>query len=248
MIYLKNKDNIQKMREAGKILSACRHEIGNMIKPGVSLDEIDKFAEKFIIDHKAYPEQKGYYGYKYATCLSVNDVVCHGMPSNRRLEDGDILSVDMVVNLNGWLADSAWTFGVGNVSKEAQKLMDVTKECMFRGIEMAQKDNRLGDIGYAIQTYAEENGFSVVRDYIGHGIGKEMHEEPEVHHVGRKGSGIRLCEGMVFTIEPMINAGGYKVITSKKDSWTVSTADGSLSAQYEHTIAITDNGPVILTE
>ena len=247
MIQLKSKGDIQKMREAGKILSACRNEIERMLKPGITLDEIDRLADRFITSHKAYPEQKGYCGYKYATCLSVNEVVCHGMPSKRRLEDGDIISVDMVVNLNGWLADSAWTFGIGRISPEAKKLMDVTKECMFRGIAMAQIGNRLGDVGNAIQTYAEENGFSVVRDYIGHGIGKEMHEEPEVPHVGRRGNGIRLCEGMVFTIEPMINAGDYRVRLSG-DGWTVSTADGSLSAQYEHTIALTANGPIILTE
>ncbi len=247
MITIKSEADILKMRESGKILSACRREIGELIEPGITLLEIDKFAEDFILKHGAYPEQKGYNGYKYATCLSVNDVVCHGIPTKQKLKRGDIISVDMVVNLNGWLADSAWSYSVGEVSEEANKLLSVAHECLYKGIEQAFIGKRLGDIGSNIQKHAESFGFSVVRDYIGHGIGKEMHEEPDVHHIGKEGRGMRLLEGMVFTIEPMINVGYYKTILDT-DGWTAKTADGSLSAQYEHTIAITKNGPVIITE
>lgn len=247
MITIKSKADILKMRESGKILSACRREIGELIEPGITLLEIDKFAEDFILKHGAYPEQKGYNGYKYATCLSVNDVVCHGIPTKQKLNWGDIISVDMVVNLNGWLADSAWSYSVGKVSEEANKLLSVAHECLYKGIEQAFIGKRLGDIGSNIQKHAESFGFSVVRNYIGHGIGKEMHEEPEVHHIGKEGRGMRLLEGMVFTIEPMINVGHYNTIIDI-DGWTAKTADGSLSAQYEHTIAITKNGPVIITK
>ena len=247
MITIKSEHEILRMRESGKILSACLREIGKLIRPGITLLEIDRFAEQFILKHGAYPEQKGYNGYKYATCLSVNDVVCHGIPTQQKLKRGDIISVDMVVNLNGWLADSAWSYGVGEVSEEADKLLSVTHECLYKGIEQAYLGKRLGDIGSHIQRHAESHGFSVVRDYIGHGIGKEMHEEPEVHHIGKEGRGMRLLEGMVFTIEPMINAGHYETIVDT-DGWTVKTADGSLSAQYEHTVAITKNGPIIITE
>jgi len=235
------------MRECGKILSACHKEIEKLIKPGITLFEIDRFAEEFILKHGAYPEQKGYNGYKYATCLSVNSVVCHGIPTKQKLKQGDIVSVDMVVNLNGWLTDSAWSYGVGKISKEANELLSVTRECLYKGIEQACLGKRLGDIGSKIQKYAESFGFSVVRNYIGHGIGRKMHEEPEVHHVGKEGRGLRLVEGMVFTIEPMINVGNYETILDA-DGWTVKTSDESLSAQYEHTIAITDNGPFIITE
>lgn len=246
MITIKTRSQIEQMKEAGAILAACHREIRKLIEPGITTIEIDRFAEKFIRAAGATPEQKGYNGFPYATCTSVNDVICHGFPGSYALKDGDIVTVDMVVNLNGWLADSAWSYAVGNVSEEAQRLLDVTKESLYKGIEKAVIGNRIGDISNAIQVYAESEGFSVVREFIGHGIGREMHEEPQVPHYGPPKLGPRLKEGMVITIEPMLNTGTYR---SKIDSdgWTARTLDGGLSAQYEHTIAITADGPEILT-
>lgn len=217
-----------------------------MIRPGITTQEIDQFAEAFMKKNSATPEQKGYNGYQYATCASVNDVICHGFPGKYALKDGDIVTIDMVVNLNGWLADSAWSYAVGEVTPEAQHLLDVTKNSLYKGIELAVVGNRIGDISNAIQVYAEGEGLSVVREFIGHGIGEKMHEEPQVPHYGPPHRGPRLKEGMVITIEPMLNIGTFR---SKLDSdgWTARTLDGSLSAQYEHTIAITADGPVILT-
>lgn len=247
MIIIKTKEQIAKMQAAGDILAACHREIAKMIRPGVTSETIDRFAEKFMREHGATPEQKGYNGYPYATCASINDVICHGFPKPVELKDGDIVTIDMVVNLDGWLADSAWTYAVGQISPEADHLMRVTKESMYKGIEQSVIGNRLGDIANAIQTYAEAEGLSVVREFIGHGIGQKMHEEPQVLHYGPAGRGTRLKEGMVFTIEPMLNIGDWR---SKLDSdgWTARTRDGSLSAQYEHTIAITADGPLILTK
>lgn len=247
MIIIKTKEEIALMREAGKLLAATHQEIAKRIKPGVTTWEIDQFVEKFLAEHGATPEQKGYHGYPYATCASVNDVICHGFPNKKPLQDGDIVTFDMVVNLNGWLADSAWSYRVGNVSEEAAQLLEVTKESLFRGIEKAIVGNRIGDISHEIQTFAEAQGLSVVRQFIGHGIGSVMHEGPEVPHFGPPGRGPRLKEGMVITIEPMLNIGRYHA-TVDADGWTARTVDGSLSAQYEHTIAITENGPEILTE
>ena len=235
------------MAEAGKILTACHRELRSIIRPGISTMEIDRFADDFIQSHGAKAEQKGYQGYPFATCASVNDEICHGFPTKTLLQEGDIVTIDMVVNLNGWLADSAWSYPVGQISEQAEELLKVTKECLYIGIEKAVIGNRLGDVSNAIQTNAESHGYSVVRDFTGHGIGQEMHEDPEVCHFGRPKRGLRLCEGMVFTIEPMINVGSYD-LTIDQNGWTARTADGSLSAQYEHTIAITKNGPLVLTE
>ncbi|MCG7379311.1 type I methionyl aminopeptidase [Paenibacillus sp. ACRSA] len=246
MITLKTKEQIEQMKKAGEILAACHREIAKMIRPGITTKEIDQFAEAFMKKNGATPEQKGYNGYQFATCASVNDVICHGFPGKYVLQDGDIVTIDMVVNLNGWLADSAWSYAVGQVTPEAQHLLDVTKNSLYKGIELAVVGNRIGDISHAIQTYAEGEGLSVVREFIGHGIGEKMHEEPQVPHYGPPHRGPRLKEGMVITIEPMLNIGTFR---SKLDSdgWTARTMDGSLSAQYEHTIAITADGPVILT-
>nr|WP_188497618.1 type I methionyl aminopeptidase [Pullulanibacillus pueri] len=246
MLQLKSKNEIKKMQEAGRLLAQCHSEIKKRIKPGVTTAEIESFVESFLAEHGATAEQKGYQGYKYATCASVNDEICHGFPRNTPLKSGDIVTIDMVVNLNGWLADSAWSYAIGEISEQAQHLLEVTEEALMRGIKEARIGNRLGDIGYAIQTYAESEGVSVVRDFVGHGIGPTIHEEPQVPHYGLKGKGLRLKEGMVITIEPMLNTGDWR---SKLDDngWTARTADGSLSAQYEHTIAITKDGPLILT-
>jgi len=187
------------------------------------------------------------FDYEYATCASINDEICHGFPRKAPLKEGDIVTIDMVVNLNGALADSAWSYAVGKVSEETAKLLEVTKEALYKGIEQAQIGNRIGDIGHAIQTYVEGEGFSVVRDFIGHGIGANIHEKPDVPHFGLPGKGPRIKEGMVFTIEPMVNAGEY-YMKMDDNGWTARTVDGRNSAQYEHTIAITKEGPVILTD
>ncbi|MGZ0085808.1 type I methionyl aminopeptidase [Caldibacillus thermoamylovorans] len=246
MIHVKTEREIQLMREAGKILAACHQEIAKRIRPGVTTMEIDRFVETFLAKYGAKPEQKGYRGYPYATCASINDEICHGFPRNEPLKEGDIVTIDFVVNWRGALADSAWTYAVGEVDKDVKKLLDVTEQSLYKGIEQAVLGNRIGDIGHAIQTYVEAHGFSIVRDFTGHGIGPTIHEEPYVPHFGEKGKGMRLKEGMVITIEPMVNMGAWQ---SKMDAngWTARTIDGSYSAQYEHTIAITKNGPLILT-
>lgn len=247
MIILKSKSEIENMRKAGILLATIHQEIKKMIKPGMTTLEIDAFVEQYMADHGATPEQKGYHGYPFATCASVNDEICHGFPTDKPLKDGDIVTIDMVVNLNGYLADSAWTHTVGEISDKAADLLAVTEKSLFLGIEQAVPGNRLGDIGHAIQSYAESKGYSVVRDFTGHGIGRTMHEDPTVLHYGTPGKGARLKAGMVITIEPMLNVGSWH---SKMDSngWTARTVDGELSAQYEHTLAITDEGPVILTK
>lgn len=235
------------MYEAGKLLAKTHKEIAKMIEPGITTMEIDKFVEEYLKAHGAIAEQKGFQGYPYATCASLNDEICHGFPREEKLKEGDIVTIDFVVNLNGGLADSAWTYAVGEVDDQAKKLMEVTKKCLYLGIEQALVGKRIGDIGHAIQTYAEAQGFSVVRDFTGHGIGPTIHEPPHIPHFGLPNKGIRLKEGMVITIEPMINEGSWE---SKMDSnnWTARTIDQSRSAQYEHTIAIMKDGPWILTE
>ena len=247
MIILKTPEQIEKMAKAGKILAAVHREIAKMIKPGVTTLEIDQFVEKFLKENGATPEQKGYQKYPFATCASVNDEICHGFPRDEKLNEGDIVTIDMVVNLDGWLADSAWSYGVGEVGEEKQRLLDTTKKALYLGIEQAKIGNRLGDIGYAIQSFVEDQGYSVVKDFVGHGIGKDMHEDPQVLHYGSKGRGARLMDGMVITIEPMVNTGDYRM-KIVDNGWTAKTVDGSLSAQYEHTLAITEDGPLVLTE
>ena len=247
MIQRKSTREIKLMEEAGKLLADIHKEIAKMIKPGVTTMEIDQFAEKYMRDHGAVPEQIGYNGYEYATCASINDEICHGFPRPDKLNDGDIVTIDMVVNLNGFLADSAWTYEVGEVDPAGKRLMDVTKKSLYLGIEQAQVGNRIGDIGHAIQQYAEAEGFSVVREFTGHGIGPTMHESPNIPHYGLPGKGVRLKEGMAITIEPMLNEGAWQ---SKMDDngWTARTIDGKRSAQFEHTLIITKDGPLILTK
>ncbi|GAB6178782.1 type I methionyl aminopeptidase [Desulfotomaculum defluvii] len=247
MISIKSQKQIQLMHEAGKLLASCHKEIAKIIRVGLTTREIDLFVEKYLSKHGATPEQKGYRGYPYATCASVNDEICHGFPTDRPLMDGDIVTIDMVVNLKGALADSAWSYSVGNISNTAKHLLAVTKESLYIGINQAVVGNRIGDIGYAIQKYVEAEGFSVVRDFTGHGIGRSLHEEPQVPHYGRQGRGTRLQEGMVITIEPMVNVGTWRCKVDA-NGWTARTVDGKLSAQYEHTLAITKDGPIILTE
>jgi methionyl aminopeptidase len=247
LIIIKNEREIEQMAKAGEIVAACHRQLRDFIQPGITTLEIDKFVEDFIQSKGAIAEQKGYRGYQFATCASVNDEICHGFPTDRRLVSGDIVGIDFVVNLNGWLADSAWSYGVGDISPEAAALLKVTKECLYLGIEQAVIGNRTGDIGYAIQSHAEAAGYSVVREFTGHGIGRSMHEDPQVLHYGKQGRGLRLREGMVFTIEPMINAGTYR-LTIDDNNWTARTLDGKLSAQFEHTLVVTRDGPRVLTE
>lgn len=246
MIVLKSEREIAMMKKAGEILASVHKEVAKMIRPGITTWEIEEFVDQYLRDHGATPEQKGYKGYEYATCASINDEICHGFPRKEKLNEGDIVTIDMVVNFNGALADSAWSYPVGKVSEESTKLLAVTKEALYKGIEQAQIGNRIGDIGHAIQTYVEGEGFSVVREFIGHGIGATMHEKPDVPHYGLPGKGPRIKEGMVFTIEPMVNVGRYQM-KMDDNGWTARTIDGKNSAQYEHTIAITKDGPIILT-
>jgi methionyl aminopeptidase len=247
MIVLKSPREIQKMHEAGKLLASTHKELAKLIKPGVTTWDIEVFVDEYLKKNGATPEQKGYRGYEYATCASVNDEVCHGFPRRQPLKEGDIVTIDMVVRLNGALADSAWSYAVGEVDPQTQKLLDVTKTALYKGIEQVKIGNRIGDIGHAIQTYVEAEGFSVVREFIGHGIGSVIHEKPDVPHFGLPGKGPRIKEGMVFTIEPMVNMGHWA--TKMDDNgWTARTMDGSLSAQYEHTIAVTKEGVLILTD
>lgn len=247
MITRKSQREITQMKKAGDILVKCHKEIAKMIKPGITTMEIDAFVEQFLADYGATPEQKGFNNYPYATCASLNDEICHGFPREEELQDGDIVTIDMVVNLNGGLADSAWTYEVGEVDEAGQHLISVTKKSLYKGIEQAVIGNRIGDIGHAIQTYAEGEGFSVVRQFTGHGIGPTIHEPPHIPHYGKPNTGLRLKEGMVITIEPMLNEGGWE---SQMDDnqWTARTVDGGRSAQFEHTLAITKEGPHILTD
>ncbi|WML51220.1 type I methionyl aminopeptidase [Neobacillus sp. PS3-12] len=247
MIVLKSKREIEAMKKAGEILASCHKEIAKLIQPGITTWEIDQFVEEFLKKHDATPEQKGYHGFQYATCASINDEICHGFPRKEPLKEGDIVTIDMVVRHNGALADSAWSYAVGNISEENQHLLDVTKKALYIGIEQAVVGNRIGDIGHAIQQYVESEGLSVVRDFIGHGIGAVMHEKPDVPHYGLPGKGPRIKEGMVFTIEPMVNIGRYQT-RMEDNGWTARTIDGKNSAQNEHTLAITSEGPIILTE
>ncbi|MBH0228669.1 type I methionyl aminopeptidase [Halobacillus yeomjeoni] len=247
MIKRKSKREIELMHEAGKLLAGVHKELRSFIKPGVTTMEIENFVEKYLAERGATGEQKGYQGYEFTTCASINDEICHGFPRKEKLEQGDIVTIDMVVNLNGALADSAWTHAVGEISEEAQRLMDVTKTSLYKGIEQAKVGNRIGDIGHAIQSYAEAEGYSVVKDFTGHGIGESIHEDPYIPHFGEAGKGARLKEGMVITIEPMLNIGSWES-RMDENNWTARTVDGTLSAQYEHTVAITKDGPIILTE
>lgn len=247
MLTLKSNREIEQMTESGRILASIHEQLRERIKPGVKTKDIDQFVQQQIESHGAVAAQIGYQGYKYATCISVNDEICHGFPSNYRLKEGDVVKVDFCVDLNGAISDSCWCYAVGEVSPEHQALMEVTKECLYRGIEQAVVGNRIGDIGHAIQEYAESKGYGVVRDFIGHGIGPTIHEEPQIPHYGLAGKGLRLKEGMTITIEPMITTGTWKM-KMDPNGWTARTRDGGYCAQYEHSIAITADGPVIMTE
>lgn len=248
MITLKSPREIEAMKESGKILAGIHVALRDFIKPGITTMEINNFVQNKIEEAGAIPEQIGFEGYEFATCTSVNDEICHGFPLKKEvLKDGDLIKVDTVVNYKGAMADSCWSYVVGEPNDQVKHLMEVTKKALYLGIEQAIPGNRIGDIGHAIQTYVEGEGFSVVREFIGHGIGPTMHENPSVPHYGEAGRGLRLKEGMTITIEPMVNTGTWKS-KMDKNGWTARTKDASLSCQFEHTIAITKEGPVITTE
>jgi methionyl aminopeptidase len=246
-VLLRSRHQIEQMREAGRLVAQTFEILREHIRPGVTTKELDRIAEKYIRSHGAVPAYKGYRGFPATICVAPNNVICHGFPSNTPLREGDIVGIDIGARLNGWFGDSCVTYAVGEIAPEARRLLEVTEEAMWRGIRAAQAGNRLGDIGAAIQTYVESHGCSVVREWAGHGVGERLHEEPSVPHHGRAGTGMKLQPGFIFTVEPMVNAGGYETVLDRRDGWTVRTADGSLSAQFEHTIAITENGPEILT-
>lgn len=248
MIILKSSNEIQKIREAGKIVSEALGLAGEAVKPGMTTWELNALIENVIVGHNARPSFKNYNGFPAASCISPNCIVVHGIPSKKVvLSEGDIVSVDVGAFLNGYHADAARTFPVGQISQEAQKLIDVTKECFYKGAAMAVAGNRIGDIGYAVQSYAEENGYGVVRELVGHGVGRNLHEDPDIPNFGNAGRGRRLVNGMVIAVEPMINQGTAAVDFDKEDGWTVRSRDRKLSAHYENTIAITPDGPILLT-
>ncbi len=247
MVTLKSEREIALMRQACRVVAQVLDEVVKMAVPGVSTAELDKYVQSRCKDLGAKPAFKGYNGFPAAICVSINDEVVHGIPSSKRiLKDGDIVGLDFGVSKDGWFGDSARTVPVGNVTSEAQKLIDVTREGLYRGIAECRDGNRLLDIGYAVQNYVEGFGYGVVREFVGHGIGRALHEEPQVPNIGAKGKGIPLKCGMVLAIEPMVNGGRHEVKVLN-DGWTVVTKDQSLSAHYEHTVAITPAGPEILT-
>ena len=248
MIVLKTSRELALMREACRISAGALQVAGEAVRPGISTWEIDKIAYDYIKSQGAEPNFLNLYGFPATACISINDEVIHGIPSEKRvIQEGDIVSIDLGAKLEGYNGDNAATFAAGKISPEAQRLCDVTRESLYEGISKALAGGRLGDIGYAIQSYCEKHGYGVVRSFTGHGIGKKLHEDPSVPNYGTPGRGVRLLPGMTIAIEPMINQ-GVPGVKTMSDGWTVKTADGKLSAHFEHTIAITSNGPVILTE
>ena len=247
-IQLRSADDIAKMRVAGRLAAEVLELIGQYVVPGVSTEELDKICHDHIVDmQQAIPACLGYRGFPKSVCTSVNQVVCHGIPSEKKvLKNGDIINIDVTVIKDGWYGDTSKMYTVGDVAPHAQRLIDISQECLYKAIDMVRPGIRLGDIGHVIQTHAEANYYSVVRDYCGHGIGMEFHEEPQVLHYGKPDTGLVLEEGMTFTIEPMINAGKYST-KMKSDGWTVETRDGRLSSQWEHTMVVTSTGVEVLT-
>lgn len=246
MIIGKSKRELDKMRAAGQLVGQVLSHLRTLVAPGVTTMEVDQAAEKMIRDAGALPTFKGYNGFPYSICASVNEQIVHGFPSNYRLKEGDIFSIDVGVTLEGFVGDTATTVPVGKVSEDRLKLIKITEECLERAIEQCRPGKHLGDIGWAVQEHAEANGYTIVRDYVGHGIGRRMHEDPQIPNYGRPGLGQKIKSGYVFAVEPMVNLGTHhtKVLA---DGWTVVTMDGQPSAHVEHTIAITDEGPEVLT-
>jgi len=246
MILLKSPREIELIRESGRIVGQAIQLARESARPGLTTGELDVILEEFVVSQAARPAFKGFRGFPASTCISVNEVVVHGIPGNRRLKEGDIVSVDIGVEKNSYYGDGAVTFGIGSISAQASDLLATCQQALTAGIEMAKVGGRLSDISHAVQSFTESRGFNVVRDLVGHGIGKQMHEDPQVANFGPPGKGPRLQAGMTLAIEPMITVGHYAVVTLE-DNWTLATADGSLAAHWEHTVAITDEGPLILT-
>lgn len=246
MIHYKSTAEIEVIRQSAEILSRTHAEVAKLVKPGVSTTALDKVAEEYIRDHGGAPSFKGYNGFPGSLCISINDQVVHGIPGSTELKDADIVSVDCGVFYQGFHSDAAYTYPVGTVSEQVRKLLKVTKESLYIGIEFAKSGNRIGDIGFAIQQYVEENGFSVVRELVGHGIGKTLHESPEVPNYGKRGRGTKLKTGLILAIEPMVNM-GTRSIVQESDGWTIRTRDHQPSAHFEHTVAIMNGTPEILT-
>jgi len=246
MIYYKTEEEIELVRKSSLLVAKTHAEIAGLIKPGITTLALDKIAEEFIRDNGGVPAFKGYGGFPNTLCMSPNDQVVHGIPNDRVLEDGEILSVDCGVVMNGYFGDSAFTYEVGEVDAETKQLLKVTKESLYKGIEMAVSGNRIGDIGYAVQKHAESFGYGVVRELVGHGVGKNLHESPEVPNYGRRGRGAKLQEGLVIAIEPMINMGTRKIM-QHNDGWTITTIDNKPSAHFEHTIVVRKGKAEILS-
>lgn len=247
MIYIKSQREIALMKEAGRIVALAHQAIKSMIKPGITTEDIDRKVEAIIRENDAIPSFKGYGGFPGSACTSVNEEVVHGIPSKTRiLKEGDIVKVDIGAQYKGYHGDSAWTYPVGKISNEAEKLLEVTEQALYEGLKYARKGARLSDISHAIQAYAESHGFSIVRDFVGHGIGKNLHEDPQIPNYGLPNKGTLLKPGMTFAIEPMVNA-GQKEVRVLEDQWTAVTVDQSLSAHYEHTILITEEDCILLT-
>ena len=247
MIIRKSPQEIEGIARAGQVVADTIALVGEHLRPGVSMMELDRLAEEFIRSRGGVPTSKGYRGYPAALCISPNSMVAHGIPTDYRAQEGDVIAVDVGVTLDGLVADSAYTFGVGEISSEAQRLLDVGQEALEAAIAQARPGNRVSDIGHAVQTVVEEAGFSVVRSLVGHGVGRSYHEDPQIPNFGEPGRGPALVPGMTLAIEPMINAGTPEVVLHD-DEWSISSADGSLSCHFEHTVAVTENGPRILTK
>jgi methionyl aminopeptidase len=246
MIYIKTREEIELMRESALTVSRALGIVARELKPGVSPKYLDKLAEEYIRDSGGVPAFKGYRGFPATLCISINEAVVHGIPNDKPLKEGDIISVDCGVKKNGFYGDHAYSFAVGQVKPELQKLLQVTKECLYKGIEQCIAGNRIGDISFAIQQHAEKHGYGIVRELVGHGLGKSLHEDPEVPNYGKRGDGPKLKDGMVLAIEPMINL-GKKNVKQLEDGWTIVTADGLPSAHFEHDVAIIDGKPEILS-
>lgn len=246
-VVLRSRTQIEGLRAANQLVAETFDVLRPFVVPGVTTRELDKIAEEHIRRRGGLPAYKGYRGFPATICASPNNVICHGIPSKDRLRSGDILGLDIGVRLNGWYGDACVTLPIGEIDAKTQRLLAVTEEAMWHGIRAARPGNRLGDIGAAIQRHVEANGFSIVREYTGHGVGDKLHDEPTVFHYGIPGTGLRIRPGMVFTIEPMVNLGRPETKLDKRDGWTVRTADGSLSAQFEHSIAIGEDEPVVLS-
>jgi methionyl aminopeptidase len=246
MIICKTPEEIEVMREAGRIVALTHQELKKHIVPGITTIELDAIAENFIRQHDAIPSFKGYNGFRGSVCASVNEELVHGIPGERKLNEGDIISLDIGAKFGGYHGDSAWTYGVGKISLENQELLNVTEQSLYKGLAEAKPGERLSNISHAIQQYAESRNFSIVREYVGHGVGKDLHEDPQVPHYGPPNKGPRLRPGMVLAVEPMVNA-GMRYVKTLPDNWTVVTVDGKMCAHFEHTIAITETGYEILT-